>query len=82
MSNSTKYNGWTNWETWLVNLWYGDYLSDIAEEEGYMDAEACKSCVEETAESVPNASLYTDFINSAMRCVDWEEIAEHVNEDL
>jgi hypothetical protein len=46
-----------------------------------MDAEACKSCVEETAESVPNASLYTDFINSAMRCVDWEEIAERVNED-
>lgn len=22
----TKYNGWTNRETWLVNLWFGDNL--------------------------------------------------------
>ena len=23
MSEDTRYNGWTNYETWLVNLWYG-----------------------------------------------------------
>jgi len=24
MTNDTKYNGWTNYETWLANLWLGE----------------------------------------------------------
>ena len=23
-----EYNGWTNYETWLVNMWYGDIFAD------------------------------------------------------
>lgn len=27
-----NYNGWANYETWLFNLWYGDYLHETVEE--------------------------------------------------
>lgn len=26
----TDYNGWTNRETWVINLWMGDYFQEIA----------------------------------------------------
>ena len=34
-----KYNGWTNYETWLTNLWYDDFTSDFntMAEEGNFD---------------------------------------------
>ena len=38
MSNDTKYNGWTNYETWLVNLWMdneqgsSEYWNECAQE--------------------------------------------------
>lgn len=28
----TKYNGWTNWETWLTNLHFDDHFNDRAQE--------------------------------------------------
>ncbi len=27
-----KYNGWTNYETWVFNLWYDDYFTEAAAE--------------------------------------------------
>lgn len=24
----SDYNGWKNWETWLVNVWWGDFLNE------------------------------------------------------
>ena len=35
MSNDKKYNGWTNYETWLINLWMSEgsnYYDDLAQE--------------------------------------------------
>lgn len=38
MSNDTKYEGWTNYETWVVNLWMGndqgsyEYWREVAQE--------------------------------------------------
>ena len=29
--NENKYNGWTNWSTWAVNLWYFDDPAHILE---------------------------------------------------
>ena len=30
--NDTKYNGWTNYETWLFNLNFDDYFTDVAQD--------------------------------------------------
>lgn len=37
---NNKYNGWTNWETWNLNLWFDDVWTDQAEE-AFSSAEAC-----------------------------------------
>ena len=28
---SDKYNGWTNYQTWVFNLWYDDYFAEDAQ---------------------------------------------------
>lgn len=30
--NDSKYNGWTNYETWLFNLHFDDYFADVAQD--------------------------------------------------
>lgn len=80
------YNGWTNRETWLVWLWYGDSLNAEAEYQqgsGFeMDAEDCESFVEglERHPDIDRASLTSDFLSQCFRCVDWHEIAKHANQ--
>jgi hypothetical protein len=36
--NRREYNGWTNYETWLVNLWYGDVFTDMQNDGNVRDA--------------------------------------------
>jgi len=62
------YNGWSNRETWLVNLWYNpETKSDI-------------DYIEETLESdlidkLGSASnIYMDFIN--FNLINWDELRE------
>lgn len=91
MEKDTKYNGWTNYETWLVNLWTGEYLYDIireyeAEEREDLDALAdfCQEVVHDLlADSghLPESGLAADIVLSFLRAANWREIAEHANED-
>jgi hypothetical protein len=39
MQTDKTYNGWTNYETWLFNLWHDDCFTEEAQE-CYNDAEA------------------------------------------
>ena len=91
------YNGWKNYETWLTNLWYGDYLSEYYLElfrEGELtnpvEAENVKDIIESLIFDcgvgvdggyVPESGFIADLVNGAMSEVDWREIASHV-EDL
>ena len=85
-----KYNGWTNYETWLVNLWmdndYGsvDYWNEVAEEVWDEDdpdksqRELAKRMKEQIMEGQPELTgLYADMLNAAFSEVDWDEIASH-----
>ena len=87
MANDEKYNGWTNRETWLVNLWYGDYFTEAAEETGRgFTADEVKEIVEETVYNDllhfkiganRNSGLLADIIGGSLARINWQEIAEH-----
>jgi hypothetical protein len=86
MNNSNnQYNGWTNKETWLVNLWYGDAIAEHVAEQGYQDSSSIRDYVEyvahecEAMSCIPNG-LLMDFINDAFSEVDWDSLEEHHNE--
>ena len=89
--NNNKYNGWTNRETWLVNLWYGhDIASMLAEDErnaefgiGANEAEEWVRHIVEESEVLgqPRTNgLLTDFLEGCWSEVNWHEIADALNE--
>jgi len=81
MSESTGYNGWSNYETWLVALWLNndqasyDALEAIKAEDGsvYSKAEQLEELTRELYEFEPTG-LVADFVNAAFGRVDWVEI--------
>jgi hypothetical protein len=83
------YNGWTNKETWLVNIWYLDHMPAYFAEAGQYDVEpeeledAVRYIVEES-ESLSQLppGLLSDFINTCWAEVDWHELVSHLNENL
>jgi len=84
-----KYNGWTNYETWLTAMHWVDYLGDARREEQdatgepvMWDEEQIKDLVwEHESERMESPSMAQSLFNNAWRVIDWREIAEHVNED-
>ena len=93
-----EYNGWPNYETWLMNLWYGDYFySYVSEgiEDGWIDLETSrdpyelgnmlKDHVEELIESegqVPSSGFVADLFNGAMRDINWYSIGDSLISEL
>ena len=83
------YNGWTNKETWLVNLWYLDGMPDYFAETGQFETdpreleEATRFIVEES-ESLSQlpSGLLSDFISDAWSEVNWFELSEALNSTL
>ncbi|MBL8121314.1 hypothetical protein JNM87_01005 [Candidatus Saccharibacteria bacterium] len=81
MSETTGYNGWTNYETWLVALWLNndrltyEALEAIKAESGSVrgKAEQLEELVQELYEFEP-VSLIADFVNAALGRVNWVEI--------
>lgn len=63
-----SYNGWSNRETWLVNVWFNP--------ETVSDLDAIKEILWEQYETLPGA--LQDMCN--LNAVDWEELAEHFSE--
>jgi len=86
------YNGWKNYETWLVNIWFGDSYNEYFFElfrEGELleavDAEKVKDHVESLifdCGGIPETGFVTDLVNGAMSEVYWPEIAAHVEEAI
>lgn len=87
----SKYNGWSNYETWNANLWIdNDYgLSEnialhTADLFGsYEDADQITSMLANYIKDIfidfaPDVEgFYSDIINSAIKTVNWHEIAKH-----
>lgn len=74
-------NGWTNRNTWLVNLWFGDYFAEMHEEGEPVTAEYIESFVEEYIESQIGGmtGFVADLIDIKM--IDWDELAGHYTQE-
>ena len=80
----TKYNGWTNYATWRVNLemfdgidpfeMYGSNL-DHSDLPGYLKEEACNILENQT-----EPGLALDYALAFISDVNWHEIAAHMIE--
>ena len=66
---SQGYNGWTNRETWLVNLWFNP--------ESREDVEAARYTLEEAVDNLPD--FLRDFVSVDL--VNWEELESHFEEE-
>ncbi len=75
-----KYNGWTNYATWRVNL---EILGDIEFEET-VTADDLKEIVEDCVfnNTVEKDCLAADYARAFISQVNFYEIAEHINEEL
>lgn len=84
----TKYNGWTNYATWRINLEMFDGFNPVEEwgleRETLTESELAfilKEHAEElVSESTPEG-LALDYALAFMADVNWHEIASHMMED-
>jgi hypothetical protein len=83
MSNDKTYNGWTNYETWRVNLEIFDGI-DIHHfciglpDDAYDLGLTCKEYATEILESEGTKGLTFDYAMAFLDAVNWREIAQHL----
>ena len=81
---TTEYNGWSNYETWVVNLWltndqrYYEELCGIvsSEDDLYNKAEALEDWLRFEYDG-EYASVWADLANHSLGRVNWCEIIEN-----
>ena len=80
-----SYNGWSNKETWLVNLWLGDLFTEDQEQGIEITADYIEQIVDEMASALldgPDANGFmTDLFNCALGEINYHEIAEHYKQE-
>jgi hypothetical protein len=87
MATDKTYNGWTSYETWLINLWIDndEGLQDYANElrgqyaEDYELSQALKEWFDEMQPEV--TGVWADLINASLSEVNWFEIAQHITNE-
>ena len=75
------YNGWRNYNTWLVNLWFSEYFDSLTEDGCLTDI---RSLVEEDIDAIIGSSrsgFLGDVVDSFMNDVDWQEIESNYNSE-
>ena len=72
---NTKYNGWTNYATWRVNLEMFDGS------DSYWTAESAKEFVEDIITYDTSEGIARDYALAFIDDVNWDEIAEHYQEE-
>ena len=64
------YNGWSNRETWLVNVWF--------DPESKEDVQLARSVIEERYDAMENGVL-KDMIS--INSIDWNELESHFDDE-
>jgi hypothetical protein len=74
------YNGWTNKETWLVNLWLGDDFAQMSEEGQIITEAFIRETVEDICETETKSvegRFLMDLLNCALGEINYFELAQH-----
>jgi len=85
-----KYNGWTNYETWLVSLWYTDFIDEAkevwAKATGATAARRLEFATDKLADIIEDIvlgmnpiqdnGLFLDLLTAGLDNVNWRELAE------
>jgi len=76
---SEEYNGWTNWETWRVNLWItNDQLNQIRAVEEKGPQELREWWEDEATEGLEG--FVVECVNGVLSEVNWKEIYDGLHE--
>ena len=86
MKNDTTYNGWSNKQTWNINLLYSEVFVNMAEEQEYNDVEHMADSFESLVDEIEFnetkvGTLAHQAVGEYLEAVDWEEIAGHYFEE-
>ena len=68
MQNKT-HNGWSNRQTWLVNLWFNP--------ESKADVQTARDTLEEDYQSL--SGIFRDMIDLSV--IDWDELESHFDDE-
>ena len=71
----SDYNGYTNRETWLVNLHYGEHFQDVANDGQHLMADYIEETVWDMLEEANVPDMFKDMID--LSAVDWRELEQH-----
>jgi hypothetical protein len=76
----SDFNGWTNKETWLVNLWLGDDFVALSEEGQIITEAFIRETVDYICESETKSvegRFLMDLLNCALGEINYSELAQH-----
>ena len=72
-----RYNGWTNYETWLVGLWFNDGFDKHSASE--LDADGYRDWVWSYLDDNTSLSGFLgDVVTGFLGSVNWAELADNV----
>ena len=84
MSTPSSYNGWSNYETWVINLWvtgterYYSELCRIISSDGnlYDKAEALEDWLRFEYDG-EHSSVWADLVNHSLAKLNWCEVIDN-----
>jgi hypothetical protein len=76
------YNGWTNRNTWLINLWFGEIIREELEEDAALSPEKLEDMVMDViqAEVELSSLMLRDFLD--FEGINWHELRETICLDV
>jgi hypothetical protein len=84
-TKENTYNGWTNYETWNIKLWLdndGFSLENLTQSaDPFEVSKELESYFDDLNPLADKANCFADLLGSALKSVNWYEIAEALIED-
>ena len=75
--NNKEYNGWTNYETWRVNL---EIFDGLKAENEQVTPEYCEEYAKTIVNDGSQEGLALHYAYAFLNRVNFDEIAQHLNE--